>query len=89
MSEITPLGWIAISIGGLILISTNLSLLTLLTRRQSRKQSDPKPLGKLIQTFINPWEPEDRQWQELSRQVKELQRRDWLKDKNATTEQNN
>jgi hypothetical protein len=68
MNDISPLGWIAISICGILLVITNLSLITLLRRNNQQKQSD-LPMGKILDTLKNPWGAEDRQWQELSRQV--------------------
>ena len=68
MDDITPLGWIAIFFCGILLIATNLSLITLL--KQKKKQG--KSVGssnKVLETIKNPWGEEDRQWQELSRQV--------------------
>lgn len=75
MNEISPLGWVIIAILVVILIATNLSLLTLF-RSRSKHSNPSDPLPGLFQAFKNPWEKEDQQWRELSNQVDKLGHQD-------------
>ncbi len=69
MSEITTVGWIIISVCGLFLLATNISLIALLRRRGNRQSSPNNPLGNIQKFLQNPWSEEDQRWQELSRRV--------------------
>ena len=86
MNEISPLGWVIIAILVVILIATNLSLLTLF-RNRSKHSNQSDPLPGLFQAFKNPWEKEDQQWRELSNQVNKLGHQDQAPAEHPNPEQ--
>lgn len=72
MNEISPLGWVIIIFFGLILLATNLSLISAL--RKPQKKNDSSMVNKLIKTARDPFGQENRDWEKLSAQVKEFKK---------------
>ena len=70
MNEIPTAGWVAIILIGGLLLVTNLSLIAAL-RNRGKKQNPPQ-FQETWKTMNNPWGAEDRQWNELSKRVKQL-----------------
>ncbi len=68
MDGITTGGWIAIVLLIVLLLSTNLSLIAILRK----KKPAPPAFLKSLDLMKNPWEVEDRQWQQLNSAVKKL-----------------
>lgn len=70
MSEIPVIGWILIGGVGLIILSSYLSLLSLL-RKKNNKPSQIS-WNKSWQALTRPYEAENKQLEELSERVSEL-----------------
>lgn len=70
MSDIPLIGWILIAVIAAIVISSYWSLLSLL-RNKDKKPDQPSWI-KSWQALSKPWEAEDKQLNELSRQVTSL-----------------
>ncbi|WP_322792216.1 hypothetical protein [Bellilinea sp.] len=79
MNDIPIAGWIALGIIAILLLVTNLSLISLL-RRKGSNQSDASILSETMKTLNNPWEKEDRPLRELSEQVARLKELNQNKD---------
>ncbi len=71
MNEISLTGWIAIGIITFLLLVTNLSLISLL-RKKDTDQNGASILTETMKALKNPWEKEDRPLRELSEQVARL-----------------
>lgn len=71
MNDIPVAGWIAIGIIAILFLITNISLISLLRKKDSN-QSDASILSETMKTLNNPWEKEDRPLRELSEQVARL-----------------
>lgn len=68
MDGISTTGWIAIILLAVLLLTTNLSLIAILRK----KKPAPPAFLKSLDLMKNPWEAEDRQWQQLNSAVKHL-----------------
>jgi len=79
MNDIPIAGWIALGIIAVLLLITNLSLISLL-RRKGSNQSDASILSETMKALNNPWEKEDRPLRELSEQVARLKELNQNKD---------
>jgi len=71
LKEISTLGWVLIAVISLIVLSSYWSLLSLVRKKNQR--SDAPSWTKSWKALSNPWENEDKQLDELSRQVSNLQ----------------
>ncbi|MFN7034954.1 MAG: hypothetical protein ACK4SN_01195 [Bellilinea sp.] len=79
MNDIPLTGWVAIGIIAILLLVTNLSLLSLL-RKKDADQSSASILSETMKTLKNPWEREDQPLQELSERVARLKELNQKKD---------
>ncbi|GIV66802.1 MAG: hypothetical protein AB1457_04125 [Chloroflexota bacterium] len=68
MNDIPLIGWVGIGIIAILLLATNLSLFSLLRRKDSEK-SGASILSETMKTLKNPWEKEDQPLRELSERV--------------------
>lgn len=82
MKEISPLGWVLIGVISMIVLSSYWSLLSLVRKKNQR--SDAPSWTKSWKALSNPWESEDKQLDELSRQVSHLQKPE-TSDENSNT----
>lgn len=71
MNDISLGGWVAIGIIAVLLLVTNLSLFSLLRKKDSNHSSS-SILAETMKTLKNPWEKEDQPLRELSEQVARL-----------------
>jgi hypothetical protein len=70
MNDISPIGWILIGVITLIVLSSYWSLASLL-RKRTKNPNQPS-WTKSWRMLTNPWEAENRQMEQLSKEVKEL-----------------
>ncbi|MCX7975511.1 MAG: hypothetical protein N2646_00410 [Bellilinea sp.] len=83
MNDISVGGWVAIGIIAFLLLVTNLSLFSLL-RKKDPDHSSSSILAETMKTLKNPWEKEDQPLRELSEQVARL--KELTTDKNDLEE---
>lgn len=72
MNDISPLGWVLIGVITLIVLSSYGSLASLL-RKRTKNPNQPS-WSKSWRALTNPWEAENRQMDQLSKEVRELSR---------------
>jgi len=72
MNDISPLGWVLIGVITLIVLSSYWSLASLL-RKRTKNPNQPS-WTKSWRALTNPWEAENRQMDQLSKEVRELSR---------------
>ena len=72
MNDISPIGWVLIGVITLIVLSSYWSLASLL-RKRTKNPNQPS-WTKSWRALTNPWEAENRQMDQLSKEVKELGR---------------
>lgn len=72
MNDISPLGWVLIGVITLIVLSSYWSLASLL-RKRTNNPNQPS-WTKSWRALTNPWEAENRQMDQLSKEVRELSR---------------
>lgn len=70
MKEIPLIGWLMIGVIGMIVLGSYISLLSLV-RRKDKKPNQPS-WAKSWRILTNPWEAENKQLDDLSRQVSGL-----------------
>ena len=70
MKEISPIGWVLIGVITLIVFSSYWSLASML-RKRTKNPNQPS-WTKSWRALTNPWEAENRQMDQLSKEVKEL-----------------
>ncbi|HWR65126.1 MAG TPA: hypothetical protein VN364_03320 [Bellilinea sp.] len=70
MYEISPIGWVLIGVITLIVLSSYWSLASMLRKRP--KNPNQPSWTKSWRALTNPWEAENRQMDQLSKEVKEL-----------------
>lgn len=70
MKEISPIGWVLIGVITLIVLSSYWSLASML-RNRTKNPNQPS-WTKSWRALTNPWEAENRQMDQLSKEVKEL-----------------
>lgn len=73
MNDISLGGWVAIGIIAVLFLVTNLSLFSLLRKKES-DHSNSSILADTIKTLKNPWEKEDQHLQQLSEKVTQLKK---------------
>ncbi|HEY4692876.1 MAG TPA: hypothetical protein VIH16_05525 [Bellilinea sp.] len=71
MKEITPIGWALIGVVTLVVLSSYWSLLSLL--RKKTKNPDQPSWTKSWRALSNPFEAENRQMDQLSKEVAALE----------------
>lgn len=72
MSNISPLGWVLIAFLAIMMISLNVGLL--MSLRQKKTQQPDNVFTRMGHTIQHPWEKEDKQLEDLARQVNQLRR---------------
>lgn len=84
MNDIPLTGWVAMGIIAVLLLVTNLSLLSLLRKKNNSDQSSTSILSDTMKALKNPWEKEDQPLKELSEQVARL--KDFNQEKDTTNQ---
>lgn len=82
MNQMSTVGWIAVILLAALVIGTNLSLIAALRDRQ-KKESSSKLLNSW-KIMKDPWDEEERQWTELSENVRKLDSRQPGGDQNQS-----
>ncbi len=72
MKDISPVGWALIGLITLVVLSSYWSLLSLLRRKN--KNPDQPSWTKSWRALSNPWEAENRQMDQLSKEVSALEK---------------
>lgn len=71
MKDISPIGWVLIGVITLVVLSSYLSLISLL--RKKTKNPDQPSWTKSWRALSNPFEAENRQMDQLSKEVAALE----------------